>query len=41
MQGNGIVYEGKWLNDNISEGTETYPNGDIYIGEFYKGKRHG
>ena len=37
----GAIYEGKWIDDKISQGTLTYPSGAIYKGQFINGKRNG
>ena len=38
-QKDGTVFDGQWLKDEKREGTETYSNGDVYIGKFRNGKR--
>jgi hypothetical protein len=39
----GRIYVGKWNNGqwNDDNGRATYPNGDIYNGNFYEDQRHG
>ena len=36
------IYEGEWYEDLRSgKGYEKYTNGNLYYGEFLKGKAHG
>ena len=36
----GKKYEGEWKDDKKNgQGTETFPNGSKYVGEFKNGKR--
>ena len=39
----GRIYEGKWKDGqwNDDNGKATYPNGDMYNGNFYEDQRHG
>ena len=38
---NGSKFSGNWKSNKISKGTYTWANGDKYVGEFKKDKRHG
>ncbi len=30
---NGLTYAGEWVEGAHSQGTSTWPNGDVYVGE--------
>ena len=38
----GMMYDGAWF-EGIPQGAgiETSPEGDIYVGEFLQGRKHG
>jgi len=37
-----LIYQGRWADNTYSgKGELRYPNGDVYVGQFKGGKRHG